>query len=211
MVGPGNSEILEVLDRSKTLGFLGPGPISDHIQHATSFVAAARDVGIVSPEHLIDLGSGGGVPGLIVAGIWTETEVVLLDGSTKRCEFLHDAATALGLEGRVSVRCGRAEELAHTHDLRGWADLVVARSFAAPAITAECAAGLLHQGGNLIVSEPPDEPAGGRWDAKGLSLVGMGDPQVIEVDHRFVSIPQTQRCPDRYPRRVGVPAKRPLF
>ena len=210
-MGSGDSGILRVLERSKELGFLGPGPVDDHLRHAIGFTNAADAAGIAMPRRVIDLGSGGGVPGLVVAIHWSDAELLLLDGSTKRCAFLEEAVADLDLGDRVSVRCGRAEDLAHEEALRHWADLVVARSFAAPAITAECAAGFLETGGHLIVSEPPMEAAIERWDIQGLAELGMGDPKLVATELRFMGITQNQPCPIRFPRRVGVPAKRPLF
>ncbi len=98
--------------------------------------------------------------------------------------------------------------MAHDPSLRGQFDLVVARSFGKPAVTAECAAGFLHVGGFLVVSEPPDVTDETRWEPEGLAELGLEDSgqQVGCQVMRAVSL-----CPERFPRRVGIPAKRPLF
>ena len=106
---------------------------------------------------------------------------------------------------------GRAEELARRADLRGRFDLVVARGFGPPAVTAECGAGFLVVGGRLVVSEPP----GGRpdrWPAEGLAPLGL-EPgrRSRRAGASYQVLRQATACPDRYPRRVGIPAKRPLF
>ena len=72
-----------VLERARDLGFLGPGPIDRHIAHADAFLAAVPD----PPPSFLDLGSGGGVPGLILASVWRCT-VVLLDAQERRARFL---------------------------------------------------------------------------------------------------------------------------
>ncbi len=89
-------------------------------------------------------------------------------------------------------------------------DLVTSRSFAAPAVTAECAARFLVNGGLLIVSEPPDQR--NRWPEEGLSLVGLS-PIGLESagGFGFQVIEKTRDTPDRYPRAVGRPGKTPLF
>lgn len=207
----GDLKLRSVLQRSKELGFLGPGPIDEHISHAAGFAEVAAAALSEPPRHVVDLGSGGGIPGLVLAVTWTANEIILVDGSTKRCEFLESAVEELDIAERVSVRCGRAEELAHEDDLRGWADLVVARSFASPPVTAECAAGFLRAGGHLVVSEPPELSVSERWDAAGLRAVGMGDVAPQRRDANYVVITQLSTCDQRFPRRVGVPAKRPLF
>jgi 16S rRNA (guanine527-N7)-methyltransferase len=92
--------------------------------------------------------------------------------------------------------------------LRATFDAVLARSFGPPAATAECGSPLLHVGGELMVSEPPQDDQ--RWSAE-VSQLGL------EVGRRVGSTPvvQTLRqitlCPERFPRRDGLPAKRPLF
>lgn len=195
--------LVAVLERSRALGFLGPGPVADHIDHAAGFVRAVVDV----TGRVVDLGSGGGVPGLVLATARPDLEVVLVDAMAKRCEFLEAAVATLGL-AQVQVVHGRAE-LVGRGALRASAAAVVARSFGPPAVTAECAAPLLQPGGRLVVSEPPGSLD--RWDPAGLALVGL------RLDHRTSTVPalqvlvQAAPCPDRFPRRDGMPAKRPLF
>ena len=97
-----DTRLLEVLERSRSLGFLGPGSVRVHIEHANGFVA-----GIVrAPTRLLDLGSGGGVPGLVLARRWPTSYVVLLDARERRCVFLREAARDLDLGERVAVCMG---------------------------------------------------------------------------------------------------------
>lgn len=89
---------------------------------------------------------------------------------------------------------------------------MVARGFGPPAVTAECAAPLLAEGGRLTVSEPPEPPPDRpRWPPEGLAELGLALGPEWHVPFHYRSFVQVERCPDRYPRRVGVPAKRPLF
>jgi 16S rRNA (guanine527-N7)-methyltransferase len=149
------------------------------------------------------------VPGLPLALAWPDSEWVLLDGSTARAAFLSEAVSTLGLDGRIEVDAVRAEEAGHGPN-RGSFDLVVARSFGPPTVTAECAAPFLRVGGRLLVAEPPGgEP--GRWPADGLRLLGMATGDRGSMPTAYQLIVQVQECPAQYPRRTGVPAKRPLF
>jgi 16S rRNA (guanine527-N7)-methyltransferase len=118
-------------------------------------------------------------------------------------------AARLELSGRVQVERARAELAGRNLSLRGRFDLVVARSFGPPAVTAECAAPFLRPGGQLVVTEPPDGPTD-RWPAPGLDLVGLLLTD-RGVDPGWVAFSQTRPCPPRYPRPVGQPAKRPLW
>ena len=196
--------LLSRLERARTLGFLGPGPVIEHLEHSQGFIDALVDV----TGHVVDLGSGGGVPGLPVALARPDLELVLVDASAKRCTILEAAVEALDLRGRCQVVLGRAENVGRG-DLRGTAAAVLARSFGPPATTAECAAPLLEIGGRLIVSEPPE--AVDRWPAKGLEELGMSPLGRSTSGPRIQVIRQDRPCGQDYPRRDGVPAKRPLF
>jgi len=143
-----NDPLLAVLDRSRALGFLGPGPVEDHLHHALAFARAVA----TPPARALDLGAGGGLPGLVLASrIWPGTSWTFLDAQQKRTEFLREVVTDLGLDDRVAVITERAEVLGRSPDHRGVYDLVVSRSFGPPAVTAECGAPLLRPGGRLVV------------------------------------------------------------
>jgi 16S rRNA (guanine527-N7)-methyltransferase len=188
--------LLDVLGEAARLGFLGPGPVERHVDHAARFAAVLRPASTV-----LDLGSGGGVPGLVLAALRPEARIVLLDARRQRTDFLERAVGRLGWGGRVTVVAGRAEEVGRSPTWRGRMPAVVARSFASPPTTAECAAPLLLVGGQLVVSEPPDA-ADERWPAAALSLVGLA------LDGRaqgLVSLTQVSPCPGRFPRRRHEP------
>jgi 16S rRNA (guanine527-N7)-methyltransferase len=196
-----------VLARSKELGFLGPGPLEEQLAHAEAFLDA---VDLAEVAQAVDLGSGGGVPGLVLAVALPQVRWLLVDGMVRRTSFLEEAVRLLGIEDRVEVRTARAEEAGRELALRHWADLVVARGFGPPAVTAECAAPLLRAGGQLVVSEPPGS-TGMRWADDGLAALGQELETVVAGPPTFVRIRQVTAAPDRYPRRVGVPSKRPLW
>lgn len=198
-----DDRLLVQLERARALGFLGPGPVADHVAHAAGFLDALAGVS----GRVVDLGSGGGVPGLIIAVRRPDLEVVLVDAMVKRCRFLHAAVAALDLD-RVQVIEGRAEVLGRG-SLRGTADAVVARGFGPPATTAECAAPLLRLGGLLVVSEPPE--GSDRWPADGLAALGLRCVRRTASSPAMQVLQQAEPCPERFPRRDGMPAKRPLF
>lgn len=137
---------------------------------------------------------------------WTASQWVLLDANQRRVAFLTQVAEELDLRPRIEVVAERAET-AGRGPLRGQFDLVVARSFGPPAVTAECASGFLRVGGRALVSEPP-EPVEDRWDLEGLAALGLADGGQRAGVRLLDQIAPT---PDRFPRRVGVPTKRPLW
>lgn len=162
------------------------------------------------PARALDLGSGGGVPGLVLARVWPDSTWVLLDAHTRRTAFLTEAVEQLGLTGRVVVHNGRAEEAGRSPELRASFDLVTARGFGPPAVTAECAAPLLRVGGLLVCSEPPGAPDD-RWPGEPLAQVGLRTDGVLVDPVAIRRLVAVDECPSRFPRRVGVPGKRPLF
>lgn len=200
--------VIDVLEEARDLGFLGPGPVGVHIDHAHGFAAAAEPL---CPGRVVDLGSGGGVPGLVLAMTWPTADVALVDSSERRTVFLGRAVERLGLGPRVSVVRARAEDLGRDRRWRGRADAVVARGFGPPAVVAECGAPLLRVGGRLIVSEPPS-PRGDRWPVSGLAQLGLGVHGVVSGETASMAVLVQERpCPPAFPRPSGRPAKRPLF
>jgi len=209
----------ELLAEARALGFLGPGPLDPQIRHAQGFAAIARRLSAPRAGHgaerLVDLGSGGGLPGLVVAADWPAITVALLEANGRRAAFLRRAVERLGLETRVSVLEERAEVCGREPGSRAGFDGALARSFGRPAVLAECAAPLLKVGGWLLVSEPPhaDDESGRatRWPTEPLRQFGLEPAEVIHEDFEYRILRQRELCPDRFPRRNGVPAKRPLF
>jgi 16S rRNA (guanine527-N7)-methyltransferase len=134
---------------------------------------------------------------------WPGTRWVLVEVNGRRSRFLVQALHRLGLDGRAEVQMKRAEVLGRDPGQRGRHDLVVARGFAAPSVTAECAAPFLAVGGRLLTSEPPDVR---EWPAAALERLGLaaegrkGSVMVLR---------QAAPCPEGFPRRS--PGKRPLF
>ncbi len=226
-----DDRLLSVLEQSRSLGFLGPGPVEDHIDHAHRFTRALDAIVAGDPDwlstgrrrhrvpRLADLGAGGGVPSLPMLVDQDDgghsplagAPVVLIDASQKRCSFLIWACTELGLSDRVEVWCGRAEEIAHQDRARFTFDLVVARGFGPPAWTVECGAPLLTPGGLLCISEPPQRRS---WPADGLALVGLSGPLLGGRDGGAGDIAvfrRTGEIDDRFPRRAKVGSRDPLF
>jgi 16S rRNA (guanine527-N7)-methyltransferase len=158
------------LAEARALGFLGDGPLEVHERSAAAFAEVIGD--LPSGARALDLGSGGGVPGLLLASWYPDVRWTLLDKHRRRTSFLARAVATLGWAGRVEVVREAAEVAAHDPAHRGAYDLVVSRSFGPPALTAECAVGFLHVGGRLLVAEPPT-PDATRWPEAGVASLGL--------------------------------------
>jgi 16S rRNA (guanine527-N7)-methyltransferase len=157
-------ELIAVLEDAQRLGFLGSRPIPEVIEHARGFVRAIEH--FVRQGSVLDLGSGGGVPGLVIAHDLPSTHVTLLDRRAKRTDALERSVRRLGWQERVSVVC----EDVSTFGRDASFDAVVARGFGPPAFTLSAAARLVRPGQVIVISEPPD---GNRWEDKLVQRLGL--------------------------------------
>lgn len=160
--------LLSALGAIQARGAIGEASLELAIAHAEQFVAALPP----SVSVLADLGSGGGLPGLVIAVRRPTVAVTLVERRHSRADLLSRAVRALDLAGRVTVVADDVRRLADR--AAGTFDAVTARSFAAPPITAHWAGVLLRAGGLLVVSEPPDDDAE-RWPAGVLLSSGLVD------------------------------------
>lgn len=204
---PGDGALLEDrLRAAQDLGFLGEAPVAGQIFHSLAFVSL-----VPAAARFVDLGSGGGIPGLVVACRRIDVTGVLLDAAQRRASFLERAVRELGLDDRIEVARGRAERYGHDPGFRYNFDAVLARSFGPPAVTAECAAPLLRVGGVLLVSEPPD-PSPLRWSAEALAGLGLARNRLVrEAGATIQVLEQVRHCPKRWPRAEGKPQRSPLW
>jgi 16S rRNA (guanine527-N7)-methyltransferase len=144
----------EALGESRRLGFLGDRPIAEVVEHSRAFVDALRDV----TGSVVDLGSGGGVPGLVLAIDRPDLAVTLLDRRTKRTDFLSRMVRRLGLDASVTVLATDIDDAIRTGHV-GF-DAAVARGFGPPEFTLRVALRCITPSGRIVISEPP---SGDRW------------------------------------------------
>jgi 16S rRNA (guanine527-N7)-methyltransferase len=183
----------DALAAAQRLGFLGDRPIEQVIEHAREFVRAldglegvpappspgdARQAHRADAVHVLDLGSGGGVPGLVIANDRPDMMITLLDRRAKRTDFLARIVSRIGWTDRVSVVCADVDAFTPPRPF----DAVVARGFGPPERTLTAANRLARVGGRLVISEPPDTD---RWSPALLDELGVdrlsapGDPMAV--------------------------------
>ena len=157
-----------------------------------------------------DLGSGAGIPGLVLAASRPDSRFTLVESAGKKCAFIRDTADAMGLEN-VSVLHARAEEV------RGEFDAVCARALAALPVLCEYAAPLLRVGGRAVFWKGAVEAAEEADGRHAASVLGLGEPRAEPVspfpgsERRTLWIlEKVAATPDRFPRRPGMATKRPL-
>jgi 16S rRNA (guanine527-N7)-methyltransferase len=146
---------------------------------------------------IVDVGSGGGAPGIPVAAALPEREVVLLEATRRKCDFLDSVARNFP---NVRVVCGRAEE--QETERFG---VAVAKALAPPSVAAEWCLPLVEVGGAAILLVGPSVDAGAA--ARVSAQLGGGQP---EEHPGLLVLPKVEPTPAGFPRRPGIARKRPL-
>ncbi|MHB0874629.1 MAG: 16S rRNA (guanine(527)-N(7))-methyltransferase RsmG [Anaerolineae bacterium] len=170
-----------------------------------------------SPCRLIDVGSGAGLPGVPIKIVWPQATLTLVESVAKKCAFLEHIVATLGLEG-VTVVNARAEEVGQDAAHRECYDVVVVRAVAELAELAEYCLPLARRQGIVIAQKGDDvhgEVVQGEW---AVSVLGGSVEKVLHVEVPGTALPRSlvvlrkvALTPPQYPRRVGIPGKRPLL
>jgi 16S rRNA (guanine527-N7)-methyltransferase len=183
-----------------------------HVVDSLSAVPWLRTHGA---ERILDLGSGGGFPGLPIAAALLDAHVTLLEPIGKKARFLRAAVAAAEQTERVTVIADRAETLAADPSRRGTWSVVTARAVAATADLVELAFPLLVPGGALVAWKRGDLEAELESAQRALDALGGGSIEVHDVavddlrDHRLVIATRTGCVPDDYPRDPATRRRRP--
>lgn len=160
-------------------------------------------------QTVIDIGSGGGLPAIPLALALPAVRFSLLEANARKCAFLEHAAGTLEL-ANVRVLAGRAEELARRPELREQFDRAISRAAARPAVLLELALPFVKPGGELIAQVTSADPHLLRAAAARL---GGGPPRLehpASVGGVLLAVPKSDPTPAEFPRRVGVPGRKPL-
>ncbi len=160
-----------ILSVAQKIGALSGAPIGQIIGHALWFARAIPS----SAKRVIDLGSGAGVPGLIVAFDRPDLELVLVDRRSGRTDLLTRSVLALSLDGRVSVKCSEIGDLARDRGFAKQFDAAISRGLGPPLETLRLSRDLVKPGGVVIISEPPPTTQS-RWNPGEVSKLGLEGP-----------------------------------
>jgi 16S rRNA (guanine527-N7)-methyltransferase len=193
--------VLDMNRRFNLTGAKSERELGDHILDSLSVVQYVR-------ERYVDVGSGGGFPAIPVA-IATGIEVTLIESTAKKARFLESALESLGLNGCVVAQ--RAELAARTA-LRERFKSGTARAIASAPVVAELLLPLIECGGVAIVQRgalPPKERTA-LEDASLMLGARVERDEALEGNRRIILLRKLSATPARFPRRPGIPAKRPL-
>lgn len=172
-------------------------------------------VDLPAGARLVDIGSGAGFPGLLLAMARPEVEVTLVESDGKKSQFLNMVREELELT-RVSVICRRVEEIGQDPLWRESFDFCTSRAVAAMNIMLEYGLPLIKTDGRLLLWKGRNYQD--EMDKAQTALLTLGGvledifhyTLMEELDRVIISLRKTCSTPDKYPRRVGVPSKRPL-
>lgn len=157
-------------------------------------------------SRVVDIGSGGGVPGIVVALLRPDLRVTMLEADKRKSGFLIHVAGLLGLSG-VEVDAARAEDAGRRAGTRETFDLATSRAAAPPDVLCELALPLLRVGGSLCALVT-DAPHALTLCAAAAAACGGGPPQAPRSGVLLVD--KVSTTPAEYPRRSGVPGRRPI-
>jgi len=166
--------------------------------------------------RLIDVGTGAGLPGIPLKIVLPEIKLVLLEATAKKAAFLEHLLRTLGL-GNVEIVVGRAEEVAHQSRYREQFEVVLSRAVASLPTLVELTLPFCAVGGRFIAQKKGAIDLEISQTSRAISLLGGSLREVKKVDlaefsdeRWLVIIDKVSATPDKYPRRRGIPAKRPI-
>lgn len=166
--------------------------------------------------RLIDIGSGAGLPGLVIATVRPAWKVYLLDSLKKRCMFNEYVAEAMGLDN-VEIIWARAEDAARDATHRETYHIATARAVAELRVLAELCLPFVQKNGHWIAAKGHSPIEEVQHAQRAISMLGGGPPSLEEVEsmapegkRTAVIVQKKKPCAPTYPRRPGIPKKQPL-
>ncbi len=185
------------------------------VRHMLDSLAVAQVWWDIPPDSLADIGTGAGFPGLVLKILWPQTRLLLVESIGKKAEFLRHVVATLGLR-EVEIVTARAEDLGRDRRYREQYAAVTARAVAAMNVLVEYCLPLCRVGGTLVAPKSTDGEQEAALAAPAIAQLGgrlraIVPYQLPDVESRvLVVVDKIGPTPERFPRRAGVPHKRPL-
>ena len=191
-------------------------PAEIRLRHFLDSLSCARVMGDLNGRSLIDVGTGAGFPGLPLKILFPQLKLTLVESVVKKTHFLQAVVDALALSD-VTILTDRAELLGQSPQHRQQYDWAVARAVAELRVLVEYLLPLCAVGGSMLAQKGEGVAAEIANAQVAIPLLGGGEPELAQITlperdqpHYFVTVKKIGETPQKYPRRVGMPAKRPL-
>ena len=187
-----------------------------HKHYIDSLLCVASDE-FINAKDIIDVGTGGGFPGVPLAIAFPEKSFVLIDSLNKRIKVINDLCQKWNIDNVKAVH-GRAEDLARRKDMREEFDLCVSRAVANMSTLCEYCLPFVRKGGSFIAYKGPDcdeeirvaqnaiRALGGRFMRDEAPLSGS-----LPFDHKLIFIKKEKNTESKFPRKAGTPSKEPIL
>jgi 16S rRNA (guanine527-N7)-methyltransferase len=194
-----------LLEANRKVNLTGAKDAEALLPHLLDALTLANDVS----DSLVDVGSGGGLPGIPLA-IVTGARVALIEPTAKKAAFLERALIELGLQGEAIAE--RAEVVARDERFREQFAFATARAVSRAPTVAELTVPFLRLGGRALLQRAIMEPRERQALEDAAPMLGatLIEERELDGDHRILILEKTRATEQRFPRRNGVPEKRPL-
>lgn len=185
--------------------------VREHIVDSASILRLAE---LSDVQTVCDVGTGAGFPGVVIAALRPDCQVTLIDSLAKRLKVIQELAGKAGIEN-ISLVHARAEDAGHMPELREAFDMVTARAVASLPVLAEYCVPLVRKGGSFIAYKTESSLGEVEESKRAANILGVGDMNILDAgvpgtDHVFVVMKKTGKTPEKYPRKAGDPARKPL-
>jgi 16S rRNA (guanine527-N7)-methyltransferase len=211
----------ELVEWNKKINLTGITAYEDvqvkHFLDSLTVIKAIESVKVPKGMSVIDIGTGAGLPGIPLKIVFPDIRLVLLEATAKKVKFLESLVKKLGLEG-VGIITGRAEDAAQDERYREKFALVVSRAVASLPALVELTLPFCTVGGSFVAQKKGDIESETALASKAVSLMGGRLRETVPVELEglddgriLVVIDKVEPTPDKYPRRSGIPAKRPII
>jgi 16S rRNA (guanine527-N7)-methyltransferase len=210
------ARLLATYDRANVIGTRDLDRII--MDHVLDSLSCFLHEPLLEVGRLADVGSGGGLPGIPISIVRRDLASTLVEATGKKARFLRYAVEDLAL-GKVEVANARVEDVGRTRQHRGAYDVVTSRAVARLSVVAEYCVPLLDVGGRAIAMKGRLERDEFREGGEAVRVLGANIaevervgmlPEVGDKERNLVVIQKVKETPERYPRKPGAVAKRPL-
>lgn len=187
------------------------------IKHFADSLSIVKVCDMNQQMRLIDVGTGAGFPGIPLKIAFPQLEVVLLDSLSKRIKFLDEVINILEISEIYTIH-GRAEDYAKHYEYRETFDLCVSRAVANLSVLAEYCLPYIRVGGIFISYKSGNIEQEVDNSGKNVDILGGRVDKVVkfnlldkEIERSFVKMVKIKETPRKYPRKAGVPEKKPIL